>query len=394
MEQPNEICFGGIAAPVPAKDEVSNTSSSNVVISGDKITVTVEDPTHKLQWWEILEKAFVQLTTTEENRELYGDPNRGATLEQAWRAQFLVTGMFQVCLMASGRSAVPTAAIRRTVMFTPSDLVQTLARAFTLDSRFACMTFVFDSHMGHCITLLGHDPSTSSFVYHDPWPVRSLLCRENNAADVAAEPAEGGAWRITASELVTIIFATFIWPTTWADLTGVSYKITYSQLKNSDFWAFFNLHEVSRDKEPMDYDWIDRTIVFLETGGFPEEIKLQVQLDASERIRQAVLALHRPWMIGKPWGINPFALDIAKSFLDALTPNQDRGDVEPLIEGIRNLPHILRDHQAVPRAVEQLLLTYLGLQSESTTNMTFSRLIAANVDWEGETWLRLTLELY
>src|SRR5215210_982766 len=256
-------------------------------------SVEVRDPSGKLQWWQILEQAFLQLTSTEEGRAKYGDPNKGATLEQAWRAQFALAGIQQVCLLATnGRPPRRTADIPQTVRLPPPQLVETLARLFTASST-AVQTFVLlDDRNGHCVVLLGHDPSTRSFVYHDPWPGRSLLCRENNAFGVAAEPAEEGRWRITEAELGTVISAVFMFPTDWADLTGVTYKVTYAQLKTSEFWSFFNLREVGRREDPY-----ARTTELLETGGFGNEIDLQIQLDASERIRGAVLALRRSWVM-------------------------------------------------------------------------------------------------
>jgi hypothetical protein len=68
---------------------------------------------------DFLEKAFVQLTATPEGRAQYGDPNKGGTLEQAWRAQFASTGMFQVCLLATGRPKVGTAGIPKVVLLSP-----------------------------------------------------------------------------------------------------------------------------------------------------------------------------------------------------------------------------------------------------------------------------------
>ena len=363
-------------------------------VPGGRQGVEVRDPSRKLRWWEIVEKAFLQLTSTEEGRARYGDPQKGATLEQSWRTQFALSGVFQVCLLASGKPPVSTADIPRTVQLAPLQLVDALSRALALHSRVAAQTFVYDGRMGHSIVLLGHDPSASLFTYHDPWPGRSLLCRENNAAGVAAEPGEEGGWRITKSELSKVVFAAFLWPTVWADLRGVTYRITYSQLRNSEFWSFFHLHEVGRRETSQ-----DRTAVLLETGGFHEEIEFQVQQDASECIREGSLALRRAWVVRKPWDINPFALDITRGFLGALTPTPDRDDIEPLMEGL----WILKDPQRVSTMLEReagassvlgrVLLTYLGMQSESITFMTFSRLVAKNVEKEGEPWLHLRVEL-
>lgn len=364
--------------------------------AGSTVRVTVSDPSGQMRWWQILEQAYVQLASTEEGRARYGDPDRGATVEQAWRVQFAVSGVSQVCVLASGRPPVPTADIPRTVLMTPAQLVDSLIRAFALPDRVAVQTFVFDGRMGHSITLLRYEPVTGSFVFLDPWPARSLLCRENNAAGVAAEPVEGQLWRMTAAELRTVIFAVFIWPTIWADLTGVPHRLTLAGLASSEFWSFFRVREVGRTQGPGDAEATELTLA---PGGFQQEIALAVTIDAAERVRRASLALRRRWVTGPPHGVNPFALDITKSFLGAMIPEPDRGDVAPLLSGLA----LVRDQQAVramlqngetPRAVMELMLTYLGVHPKSTTLMTFSNVDAENVERDGEPWLAMEIRLH
>src|SRR5262249_38278300 len=148
-------------------------------------------------WMQALEQAFSQLRATPEGKRTYGDPQRGATLPQAWRTSVAVSGMFSVCLLAQGRQAAPTEDIANVVLIAPADLVGTLARGFGTLERFAAQLFVHDGRLGHSVTALGHDPQRGTFRYHDPWPDRSLLCREFNLAGIDAQPAEGGSWEIT-----------------------------------------------------------------------------------------------------------------------------------------------------------------------------------------------------
>jgi hypothetical protein len=142
--------------------------------------------------------------------------------------------------------------------------------------------------------------------------------------------------------------------------------------------------------------------VHLKTGGFSDEIQLKVtldELDVAERILSATLSLRRAWIMGEPWGVNPFALDITKSFLETLAPDPDRSDFQPLIEGLWALrsPEDARALIAQGKnspAVNQLLSTYVGGQAESNIFMAFSHLAINNVEREGEPWLTLDLTLW
>jgi hypothetical protein len=402
VSQEREILFGGAHAGITQSPQARNALGESTPFgggpaTGSTLSIEVPDPSGELKWYQIIEQALFQLTSTEEGRAKYGDPNKGATLEQAWRAQFLVTGCNAVCILASERPSVPTAGIPKTVLMPTSQLVQTLARAYASLPRLGVQTFVFDGRVGHCITLLDHDPSTSSFVYHDPWPGRSLLCSENNAAGVAATATDKGYWRITESELRLVIFAIFLWPSEWAELTGTKYKVPYPEFEKSEFWSFFNLHEQLREESSG-----TSAVVHLKTGGFSDEIQLKVtldELDVAERILSATLSLRRAWIMGEPWGVNPFALDITKSFLEALAPDPDRSDFQPLIEGLWALrsPEDARALIAQGKnspAVNQLLSTYVGGQAESNIFMAFSHLAINNVEREGEPWLTLDLTLW
>jgi hypothetical protein len=435
MSQGREILFGGVGSEIAQSQEASDPSGGPTLppdeeaaeprryevrfdwpsfgwnprrggVASEPMFVEVHDPSGKKNWFQIHEQAYIQLSSSEEMRAEFGDPDKGATLEQAWRTTFLQLGYFPTCLLASGRPPVSTAKIRQTVLIPPSQLVEILARAFASVPRCAIVTFVFDSRMGHCITLFDHDPSTSSFIFHDPWPKyhyphRSLLCRENNAAGVAAVPTDG-LWRITESELRSVVFATFVFPSTWAELSGVKYKVPYLEFKASEFWDFFNVQEQVRQ------EYTDKwAIVHLKTGGFRDEIELQVLLDmlySPERIHSATLGLRRRWIMGEPWGVNPYACDVAKSFVAALTPEPDREYAEPLIEGLWALADpesarsLAEQRKNLPAAdspsVDQLLTTYLGGQPENSVHMPFSLLNAKNVDRKGESWLELKFSLW
>src|SRR5262249_47901536 len=138
-----------------------------------------------------------------------------------------------------------------------------------------------------------------------------------NLKGVDAQPVEGGLWQITEAELQLVIFAAFVMPTDWADLTGIHYRLNYPALKERNFWKFFRVRETERHEEGA------RTLVLLQPGGFQSEIHLQVELDKADGIRKASLALRRSWIVGPTYGIDPFAADIAASFIGAFLPEPE-----------------------------------------------------------------------
>src|SRR3954463_9822818 len=81
-------------------------------------------------WMKVLEAGAMQLRSTPEGRQTYGDPERGASLPQAWRMQFALSGSYKVCLLARGRPSTPVDGIPEVVLIAPTDLVGALARAF------------------------------------------------------------------------------------------------------------------------------------------------------------------------------------------------------------------------------------------------------------------------
>src|SRR3990172_3041777 len=167
-----------------------------VAIPGQTVHVRV-DGAPGATWWEVLKDAYEQLTATKEGRAYYGDPSTGgATIEQAWRTQFAITGALQVCLLKEGEHKVSTAAIPRSLQLTADELISSLSRAVR-EPGHACQTFIFDGKAGHCVVLTRYDDSGASFIYFDPWPESSFLCSGNNSAGVAAEPEEPRHWRVT-----------------------------------------------------------------------------------------------------------------------------------------------------------------------------------------------------
>ncbi|TFG08517.1 MAG: hypothetical protein EU539_02205 [Promethearchaeota archaeon] len=102
---------------------------------------------------------------------------------------------------------------------------------------------------------------------------------------------------------------------------------SYSELKKSDFFEFFNLREIERQK-------LSKTVkkIKLKPGGFQEHIDIEFKVK-NDLLVSAKLILDRQW-IGSAKTINPFGKDIAKSFIVAVIPSEER-------ESVRNLVHFL-----------------------------------------------------
>ncbi|TFF94099.1 MAG: hypothetical protein EU544_04920 [Promethearchaeota archaeon] len=107
-------------------------------------------------------------------------------------------------------------------------------------------------------------------------------------------------------------------------------QFLYSQFKETDFFQFFNLNEVGRERVA------GNERISLKPGGFQEHI--DIILDISENlISEARLYLDRIW-IGDENSINSFAKDICKSFLAALIPDALNQEFKiSLVQGIWNM---------------------------------------------------------
>jgi hypothetical protein len=106
--------------------------------------------------------------------------------------------------------------------------------------------------------------------------------------------------------------------------------LKYSEIQQSEFFHFFNLHEIERSKT---FD--ASTLIKLKTGGFQEYIDIMFEIKEGY-IQKADLYIDRKW-IGDAIGLNPFGKDIAKSFIIALTPKNELDSINPLAHSLFNL---------------------------------------------------------
>ncbi len=90
----------------------------------------------------------------------------------------------------------------------------------------------------------------------------------------------------------------------------------FDSIQQSDFWQFFHLSIVREMKEN------DLTYYRLQTGGFRSEVDLMLVVDDDGRMSAGFLGLNSIWVSGPPHGINPFALDITRGFINLAVGGQ------------------------------------------------------------------------
>lgn len=142
----------------------------------------------------------------------------------------------------------------------------------------------------------------------------------------------------------------------------MSTKVLYSKIQNSEFFDFFNCHEINSITCSSSL-----VIKKVKTGGFQEFIDLEFHLNQDEIIK-AVLTLDRSW-IGDPKHVNPFAKDIAKSFIAAIVPLEEKHLVDSLVrhlfrlKGYKDVIYYIHQKEKLPSPsseVIQVLDVFLG----------------------------------
>ena len=288
-------------------------------------------------WYRIMEQAYAQFAARPENAGIYADPKaRGATIEQIWLV-FTLFGIEPYCLLTRPLLAASTQRISRLVPCKPAQIIETLRSIQAANGEVNVPLAYHDGKTGHCIRITAYDSARDRFVYHDPWPERSLLAKENNPAGVDAQP-EGTRWSITAQELERVAFAAFVFPSQWARARGQEFGLAYAQWKESDFFKFFRLKQLD---EQVAGDRLQRTFA---PGAFQTDIALAVDCDPAGRIRRGTLRLTRDWTIGNFM----LALDLAKSVITSFAPAPDRAKYDEVAAALWSL----RDPRAMARARE------------------------------------------
>lgn len=326
---------------------------------------------------------------TEEEEITFGGNEKGLTLEQTWRLNSAIFGKMPVCLLAAGRPSVPIAAIKHVVKMNPKQLTNALMDILTLFNENAPLLF-HDSKIGHCIVLVGYDSDSSKFIYFDPWPNVSLLFKGYNTAGIDAKKESEG-WSITSSELEKVIFASLVYENYWAEYFGEKYYITYEEFKQSGFWSFFNITE-SQSQLLSD----GTLLITLKPGGSQSEIELMVTLNQKKRLINGKLNVKRSWIIGPPYGLNPFGLDFVRSFIVTLTPPPDKERIQNLIEIFNKIENIdytkkLLSEGSNDSMIIKPLHTYLGISEYFNTSRQFSKISMKNSVLDEISWLQIEI---
>jgi hypothetical protein len=349
-------------------------------------TVFSLDREKRPPWLKALRAAYKQFALDPERKGLYADPDgRGATLAQAWRGT-TIFGRDTFCVLARPMPASQVEGISNLERCSPEELVSSLKSIFSGYRGMGLTTSVIideDNHSGHCINLQEYDLERGRFIYFDPSPGRSLLCKENNAVGVDAqqEPGRNGPrWSVTSAELSEVIFASFIYPIPWARLKGTYVDLNYDEWVKSEFYSFFHL--ALKEEERAD----DGLTIRGFTAGpvKKEDVFLAVRSGSGGTIVESNLSISRDWIAEDA---NIFmALDIAKSFIMSFAPRNELSVYEELSQSICALGD--RDSVKLLEKNEtrwaDILRVVVGI-GESDTQMTdFGVVSVENYEKDGE----------
>jgi hypothetical protein len=286
-------------------------------------TVTVGPGDEHASAFRVLERAFLKLTASDAHKAVYGDPHNGATLAQAWNTAFALSGIPFVCVLMPRDVPSDVTGIPHVVHMSAGDVSDALASMFQARRPAAAQIFVHDGVSGHSVTLLDHATDQDAFVFMDPWPGRSRLSAGHNSAGIDATHIDGQRWRVRRDDLARVLHAVFMWPAYWAELQGSAYDIRIERLQASEFWTFFRLRERGRTE-----DATGRTHVQFGPGAFADQVAMSMDLDAAGNVCTVSLRIARGFVGAGTRGLNPLAIDVAKGFLLAVTPQPDRGAAE------------------------------------------------------------------
>ena len=370
MTTTSEPLFGGMPA-IPAPEVFERARRSNPA------------------WVQALEQGYAQFAARPEAQGIFPDPKGGgATIQQIWMF-FTLFGMRMYCALARPLADARTSRIERLVNSTPKEVVQWLQSLQLTTGALGVVTAYHDGATGHCIRLVRHDVVRDRFVYHDPWPERSLLAKENNPAGIDAQPEEGRRWSVTSAELERVIYAAFFFPIQWARLHAEPVDHPFENWTESEFFKFFRLRKLAEQSAD---GLVHRVFA---PGAFQQQIALVVSVDpGNDLIRKASLRLRRDWLVTNL----PLALDLAKSFVLCFAPEPDRPRYEPVartLYGMTNQAELVRIRDANPDESEPVRLAqaFMG-RGEADMVSDFAQLKAGSATPDGHAvqYLEVTLD--
>jgi hypothetical protein len=139
----------------------------------------------------------------------------GLDLAESYLLAQLISRQPLRCLLNSAMPPSSTQRMARVASVTPSNVMASVHRWFGSAQPASLTALVYDAgwDAGHCILLRAASADTQRVTYWDPWPLRSLLCAENNGSGVSAELVEDGSnifWSVDQRLLAKVIYAIFI----------------------------------------------------------------------------------------------------------------------------------------------------------------------------------------
>lgn len=290
VDDTTPVLFGGVPG-IPAPEVFENARKNNP------------------PWAQALEAAYEKFATLPENVGIYAAPKgKGATVEQSWLV-FTLFGIAPYCLLARPVPQSQVTRITHLVRYTARELIDALKKIQRGEGQINASTLHYDGKTGHCITVVSYDEQRDRFIYQDPWPLKSLLCAENNMAGVDAQP-EGKQWSVSADELERVVFASFVFPHMWARLQGMDFDLMFDKWKESEFFKFFHIKQTAERSE----SGMHRRM--FSAGPFKDEVTVITDHKNSGKVVKAVLLLDKNWMRKNLM----LALDIAKSFIASFAP--------------------------------------------------------------------------
>ncbi|MHA1368513.1 MAG: hypothetical protein ACTSWN_01190 [Promethearchaeota archaeon] len=164
--------------------------------------------------------------------------------------------------------------------------------------------------------------------------------------------------------------------------------------KRSDFFSFFGIHEVKREKTT---DGFER--LYFKPGGFQDHIDIMFLVTDDGKIKECVLVLDREWM-GSVSNVNIFARDITKSFLNDLLPKVENDIVRPIIDEIWDFDRLTNldiyagiklDEESSRGTVKEFIDVFLGLKERFYLSLKESDLNIENLQDQGKEKFRLSM---
>lgn len=166
----------------------------------------------------------------------------------------------------------------------------------------------------------------------------------------------------------------------------------YNKLKETELFSFFHFTETGR--RPHSSGMME---IVLKPGGFQEFIDVAMRVDRSEGVHEGVLLLDREW-IGGPMTINPFGKDLAKSFVETMTPPDDKEKASAVVSAIwglsgtqNQIAYLNEKKEDETERLEKLVSVYFGMEKCFSLELTKSKLLIENVEDVGRSRLRISV---